>query len=288
MSILVLAFLIGVIAGLRACHRPGCRKLGSTSRLDQPLRHPSLAWLGYAATPWIFSILALGEIVNDKLPATPSRKIPPQFITRIVSGASSPEPPSASPTSPLISGLLLGAIGAVAGTLGGADIRARLAKAFGNDLPAALLEDFVAVVGGLCIVHNGHLIPKCQITSTPSSSGPARLAPPSQDALTKAGLTVAMIERKLFGGTCVNTGCIPTKTLIATAYAVREARRAEFFGFKLPGPHRDEHEGRQSPKRHRLRRLPHSDRRLAPHYGALHCLHRTCPLRIPQVCSRQR
>ena len=66
--------------------------------------------------------------------------------------------------------------------------------------------------------------------------GAGQAGPSLAGRLTKAGLTVAMIERKLFGGTCVNTGCIPTKTLIATAYAAREARRAEFFGIKLPGP----------------------------------------------------
>jgi pyruvate/2-oxoglutarate dehydrogenase complex dihydrolipoamide dehydrogenase (E3) component len=66
--------------------------------------------------------------------------------------------------------------------------------------------------------------------------GAGQAGPSLAGRLTKAGLSVAMIERKLFGGTCVNTGCIPTKTLIATAYAVREARRADFFGFKLSGP----------------------------------------------------
>jgi pyruvate/2-oxoglutarate dehydrogenase complex dihydrolipoamide dehydrogenase (E3) component len=65
--------------------------------------------------------------------------------------------------------------------------------------------------------------------------GAGQAGPSLAGRLTKAGFTVAMIERKLFGGTCVNTGCIPTKTLIANAYAVREARRAEFFGFKV-GP----------------------------------------------------
>jgi pyruvate/2-oxoglutarate dehydrogenase complex dihydrolipoamide dehydrogenase (E3) component len=48
--------------------------------------------------------------------------------------------------------------------------------------------------------------------------------------LTGAGMKVAIIERKLFGGTCVNTGCIPTKTLVASAYAARMARRANEFG----------------------------------------------------------
>jgi uncharacterized membrane protein len=151
MSILVLAFLIGVIAGLRAVTAPAV--VSWAARLGWiNLSGTHLAWLGYAATPYIFSVLALGEIINDKLPATPSRKIPPQFITRIVSGAFCGAALGLSHDS-LIGGLLLGAIGAVAGTLGGAEVRARLAKAFGNDLPAALLEDIVAVVGGLFIVH---------------------------------------------------------------------------------------------------------------------------------------
>jgi hypothetical protein len=47
---------------------------------------------------------------------------------------------------------------------------------------------------------------------------------------------VAVIERKWFGGTCVNTGCIPTKTLIASARAAHVARRAEHFGVKIGGP----------------------------------------------------
>ncbi len=47
---------------------------------------------------------------------------------------------------------------------------------------------------------------------------------------------VAIIERKLFGGTCVNTGCIPTKTLVASAYAAHMARRAADYGVVIPGP----------------------------------------------------
>jgi pyruvate/2-oxoglutarate dehydrogenase complex dihydrolipoamide dehydrogenase (E3) component len=44
------------------------------------------------------------------------------------------------------------------------------------------------------------------------------------------------VERNLFGGTCVNTGCIPTKTLVASAYAARTARRAAEYGVTIPGP----------------------------------------------------
>src|ERR1700753_3683521 len=46
-----------------------------------------------------------------------------------------------------------------------------------------------------------------------------------------AGKTVAIIERDKFGGTCVNTGCTPTKTLVASAYAVHVARRGAEYGF---------------------------------------------------------
>lgn len=150
MTILVLAFLIGIIAGLRALTAPTV--VAWAARLGWiDLSGTHLAWLGYAVTPWIFSLLALGEIFNDKRASTPSRKIPPQFITRIVTGAFSGAALGLSHEA-LGMGLLAGAIGAVAGTLGGSAIRGALAKAFGSDLPAALLEDLVAVGGGLLIV----------------------------------------------------------------------------------------------------------------------------------------
>jgi pyruvate/2-oxoglutarate dehydrogenase complex dihydrolipoamide dehydrogenase (E3) component len=50
-----------------------------------------------------------------------------------------------------------------------------------------------------------------------------------------AGMTVAIIERHKFGGTCVNTGCIPTKTLVASAYATHVARRGAEYGFAVNG-----------------------------------------------------
>jgi pyruvate/2-oxoglutarate dehydrogenase complex dihydrolipoamide dehydrogenase (E3) component len=61
-------------------------------------------------------------------------------------------------------------------------------------------------------------------------SGPALAA-----RLSDAGMKVAVVERKLFGGTCVNTGCIPTKTLVASAYAAHLARRAAEYGVTIPG-----------------------------------------------------
>ena len=60
--------------------------------------------------------------------------------------------------------------------------------------------------------------------------GAGQAGPPLVGRLTAAGMTVALIERKLFGGTCVNTGCMPTKTLVASAYAAHLARRAADYG----------------------------------------------------------
>lgn len=62
--------------------------------------------------------------------------------------------------------------------------------------------------------------------------GAGQAGPPLAGRLTAAGLTVALIERKLVGGTCVNTGCMPTKTLVASAYAAHLARRAAEFGVR--------------------------------------------------------
>ena len=63
--------------------------------------------------------------------------------------------------------------------------------------------------------------------------GAGQAGPPLAGRLTAAGQTVAFVERKLFGGTCVNTGCMPTKTLVASAYAAHLARRASDYGVVL-------------------------------------------------------
>src|ERR1700735_3939729 len=60
--------------------------------------------------------------------------------------------------------------------------------------------------------------------------GTGQAGPPLAVRLAGVGMKVAIIERKLFGGTCVNTGCIPTKTLVASAHAAHIARRAADFG----------------------------------------------------------
>jgi pyruvate/2-oxoglutarate dehydrogenase complex dihydrolipoamide dehydrogenase (E3) component len=65
--------------------------------------------------------------------------------------------------------------------------------------------------------------------------GTGQAGPPLAARLSKAGMKVAVVERKHFGGTCVNTGCIPTKTLVASAYAAHLARRGGEYGVGISG-----------------------------------------------------
>ena len=66
--------------------------------------------------------------------------------------------------------------------------------------------------------------------------GAGQAGPSLANRLTQAGMSVAFVERKLFGGTCVNTGCTPTKAMVASAYAAHTARRAAEYGVTLSGP----------------------------------------------------
>src|ERR1700746_4002001 len=65
--------------------------------------------------------------------------------------------------------------------------------------------------------------------------GAGQAGPPLAGRLTRAGMTVAMIERHLFGGTCVNTGCTPNKTLVTSAAVAPHAQRAADYGVRIEG-----------------------------------------------------
>ena|SRR5450432_155186 len=151
MKVLVFALLIGIVAGLRAITAPAA--VSWAARLGLlPLGGTWLAFLGFQWTPWILTVAAIGELINDKLPNTPSRKVPPQFAVRVLTGALSGAGIGA-PAGHIYGGLIAGALGAVAGTLGGAEARSRLVSAIGGrDLPIALLEDAVAVLSAVLIV----------------------------------------------------------------------------------------------------------------------------------------
>ena len=149
LSTWLFSVLIGVVAGLRAMMAPAAVSWAAWfGWLD--LGPTSLAFLGYRYTPWIATVLAVGELVTDQLPTTPSRTVPIQFVTRIVVGGLCGGAFGAA-SGHLAIGVVGGMAGAVAGTLGGRAFRGRLARAFGNDHPAALVEDAIAITAAWLI-----------------------------------------------------------------------------------------------------------------------------------------
>lgn len=151
----LLAFLLGIIAGLRSMTAPAA--VSWAARLGRlHLDGSGFAMFGYPVVSYIWTLLAVGEIINDKLPWTPSRKALLPFVGRIFTGGLSGAALGVPSQSELACSLA-GALGAVAGTLGGYELRARLVKAIGGkDLPIALLEDVIAVGGAAWIVSQIH------------------------------------------------------------------------------------------------------------------------------------
>lgn len=148
---LLMALLIGVIAGLRSLTAPAV--VSWAAFLGWINLHGTWAsWMGNIITVIILSLLAVGELVNDKLPKTPARTAPPVFAARIIMGAFAGAV-IGTLWGAKWGGLGAGIVGAVLGTLGGYQARTRLVAATGGkDLPIALLEDAVAILGGFAIV----------------------------------------------------------------------------------------------------------------------------------------
>ena len=148
--IYLLALLLGVVAGLRTFTAPAAvswaAQLGWLS-----LGGTSLAFLGYAWTPWLLTLAAIAELVVDQLPGTPDRTEPKSLAARIVSSALSGAAIGAAGGSWWL-GAMAGIVGAVPGSFAGLALRRRLAAAFGRDMPAALSEDAVAILGAWLIV----------------------------------------------------------------------------------------------------------------------------------------
>lgn len=150
MALYIFALLIGIVAGLRAMTAPAA--VAWAARLGWlPLVGWPLAWLSGLVPVLILTVLAALELVGDQLPQTPSRKVPVQFGTRIATGAFSGAA-LMMPSGHWLRGAVIGAVGAVIGTLGGAEVRGRLATRLGQDRPAALIEDAIAIGGALAIM----------------------------------------------------------------------------------------------------------------------------------------
>jgi len=148
--VLLLALLIGVVAGLRSFTAPAVLAWAAMLHWIN-LSGTWASWMGHWATVAILTVLALAELISDKMPTLPSRKSAPQFLVRLATGA--------------FSGAVLGTawgyrwgslgaglIGAVLGTIGGYAARTRLVAANGGrDRPVALGEDLFAAALGIAV-----------------------------------------------------------------------------------------------------------------------------------------
>ena len=144
-------FLIGMLSGLRALS-----PIAVLCWLGLLHRLPLTGWASFAAgkvAVGLFSLGAVGELISDKLPKTPSRLKQPGFTVRIVLGGLCGLLLASAGSFSLIGGVLLGAIGAVAGSYLGYFARSRITGKFGlPDLPVALVEDVICIAGSFFVV----------------------------------------------------------------------------------------------------------------------------------------
>src|ERR1700740_1625575 len=128
--VILLALAIGVIAGLRALTAPAVVAWGAyLGWIDVTGKWSE--WMAHPITVAVLTVFLLVELVTDQLPKMPSRRTPPQFITRLIMGASAGAVIGSASHHTFIA-LGAGVIGAVLGTLGGAEARSRLVAANGG------------------------------------------------------------------------------------------------------------------------------------------------------------
>lgn len=148
---LLFAFLIGFFAGLRSLTAPAATAWAvhlGWMRLERPL-----SLIGSLPSVVILTVLAVAELVADKLPNTPNRTSPPGLIARAVTGGVTGACVAVSGAQGAVIGAVLGAVGGVVGCFAGYQARQRLVKALGTpDIYVALLEDVAAVAGSLWVV----------------------------------------------------------------------------------------------------------------------------------------
>jgi uncharacterized membrane protein len=144
--VLVLAFGIGIVAGLRSLTAPAAVSWAAClGWLD--LQASPLAFIGSKVAVVIFSLLAIAEYVGDLLPSTPSRTAPGPLIARIVMGGLCGACLCLSAGRSAGPGALLGGLGGLMGAFGGYQVRSRLVRALKvKDRVVAIAEDIVAIV----------------------------------------------------------------------------------------------------------------------------------------------
>jgi uncharacterized membrane protein len=150
--VFVLAFAIGIVSGMRSLTAPAV-SAWAAHRNWLNLAGTRLAFMGSTAAVVIFTVLAIVELIVDKLPSTPSRTAPVGLIARLVSGALSGASVGVSAGQSPAPGAILGAAGGLAGAFAGYQWRTELVKVLKvPDFFIALVEDAIAIGAGLFIV----------------------------------------------------------------------------------------------------------------------------------------
>jgi uncharacterized membrane protein len=150
--VFVLALGIGIVAGLRSLTAPAVVAWGAyLSWLN--LHGSPLAFIGSTTAVAILSVLAIGELIADKLLMIPKRTAPAPLMARIITGGLCGACLCAAAGQSLVAGALLGGIGGVVGAFLGYSIRRRLVNDLHiNDFVVAVCEDVVAVGLALFLV----------------------------------------------------------------------------------------------------------------------------------------
>jgi uncharacterized membrane protein len=152
MRVLLFAFLIGCVCGLRSMTAPAVVAWGAHMGWLH-LEGSWLAWVVNKISLAVFSVLAVGELIADKLPFIPGRTQPGPLGARIIFGALCAAALCFSDGASLLLGGILGGVGGIAGAFAGYNYRRCLSRGAKHpDLLIALLEGVVAVGGGLLLV----------------------------------------------------------------------------------------------------------------------------------------
>jgi uncharacterized membrane protein len=150
--VLLFAFLIGIVAGLRSLMAPTTVAWGT--RLGWINLHGTLLnFMGTTIGICFFSVLALVELIVDKLPSTPARTKPAGLIARILLGGLAGAALGLAGAQSWLTGGILGGVGGIVGAFAGSRVRTGIVKALKvPDMVVALLEDAIAIGAGLFIV----------------------------------------------------------------------------------------------------------------------------------------
>jgi uncharacterized membrane protein len=150
--VLLLAFALGIVAGLRSMTAPAAVAWASAFGWLKLAGTP-LAFLGSAPARYVLAACMVGELIADKLPSTPSRTRPGSLGVRIAAGGLAGAALALGRGEGWLAGAIMGALGAVVGTFGGYRARAGLVHRLGRpDIVVALAEDIIAIGGALLIV----------------------------------------------------------------------------------------------------------------------------------------